>query len=337
MKIDVLCIGDTVVDAFIKLQNAEVHCDIDSNNCTISMPFGAKIPYESATVLYGVGNSANAAVALSRLGLKSALMTDLGGDEYGENSRNSLRKEKVFTDYVRLHAGVATNYHYVLWYRDERTILVKHNAYLRQFDERTLPQCDYVYLSSLGADSMIYHERLANWLHKNPYIKLVFQPGTFQMQVGRKAMNAFYQMAHLLVCNVEEANYILETNLGKSEGGVKKLLHKMSLLGPKIVLITDGPQGAYMYFDRKYYFMPPYPDQKPPFERTGAGDAFTSTFLAGLCYGLSPMDSLSWAPVNSMNVVQHIGAQEGLLTKDQVMSYLRMAANKYPDYVIKEI
>jgi hypothetical protein len=48
MKVDVLCIGDTVVDAFIKLQNAEVHCAIDSSKCTITMPFGAKIPYESA-------------------------------------------------------------------------------------------------------------------------------------------------------------------------------------------------------------------------------------------------------------------------------------------------
>jgi hypothetical protein len=38
MKVDVLCIGDTVVDAFIKLQNAEVHCAIDSSKCTITMP-----------------------------------------------------------------------------------------------------------------------------------------------------------------------------------------------------------------------------------------------------------------------------------------------------------
>jgi sugar/nucleoside kinase (ribokinase family) len=337
MKVDVLCIGDTVVDAFIKLQNAEVHCAIDSSKCTITMPFGAKIPYESAHVLYGVGNSANAAVSLSRLGLKAALMTDLGGDEYGENSRNSLRKENVLTDYVRLHTGVPTNYHYVLWYKDERTILVKHNVYLRQFDEKVLPECEYVYLSSLGADSLLYHDKIVNWLHKNPYVKLVFQPGTFQMQVGRRAMNPLYQMSYVFVCNFEEANYILEANLPKTRANIKKLLQKMNLLGPKIVVITDGPKGAYMYYERRCYFMPSYPDQQPPFERTGAGDAFTSTFLAGLCYGLSPMDALAWAPINSMNVVQHIGAQEGLLTKDELLAYLHRAANEYPDYKAEEI
>ena len=49
------------------------------------------------------------------------------------------------------------------------------------------------------------------------------------------------------------------------------------------------------------------------------------------------MDAITWAPINSMNVVQHVGAQEGLLTKDQIISYLRMAADKYPDYALKEI
>jgi hypothetical protein len=38
-----------------------------------------------------------------------------------------------------------------------------------------------------------------------------------------------------------------------------------------------------------------------------------------------------------MNVVQHIGAQEGLLTKEELLSYLRRAANEYPDYKAEEI
>lgn len=72
-QIDVLCIGDTVVEPFIKLEKAEVHCNIDNVGCTITLPFGAKIPYESATVCAGVGNSANAAVSIARLGLKSSI------------------------------------------------------------------------------------------------------------------------------------------------------------------------------------------------------------------------------------------------------------------------
>jgi sugar/nucleoside kinase (ribokinase family) len=336
-KVDVLCIGDTVVDAFIRLQSAEIHCELDHNNCTITMPYGAKIPYESSTVLYGVGNSANAAVSLSRLGLTSMLATDLGADAYGEESREKMRKEKVMTNFMRLHSGKLTNYHYVLWYKDERTILVKHFPYERTFDAANLPKCDYVYLSSLGGDSLSYHDSIAKWLNENKETKLVFQPGTFQMQVGRKAMDYFYKNSYIFVCNVEEANYILGYHLDKNMENIKILLKKMSDLGPYIILISDGPAGAYMYYNGKYYFMPPYPDQAPPHERTGAGDAFTSTYLAAIALGLTPLEAITWAPINPMNVVQYIGAQEGLLTKDELLTYLLKASSDYPDYHLREI
>ncbi len=325
MRLDVLCIGDTVVDAFIRLQNAEIHCDINDEKCTISLPFGAKVPYENATVLYGVGNSANAAVSIARLGLKSALLADMGNDEYGIKSKKSLENESVNTSLISLHDNIPTNYHYVLWYKDERTILVKHYPYPREFDFDNIPDCEFLYLSSLGADTISYHSKIAGWLNKNPKTKLVFQPGTFQMQIGKKVLEEIYHRTHVFICNIQEAQYILET----AETDIKKLLEKIHKLGPKIVLITDGPKGAYMYNDGKAYFLNIYPDIKPPFERTGAGDAFASTFTAALCYDLSPLEALTWGPINSMNVVQHVGAQEGLLTKDKIMEYLKNAPLEY--------
>ena len=53
-----------------------------------------------------------------------------------------------------------------------------------------------------------------------------------------------------------------------------EIMKMMSWLGPKIVVITDGNKGAYAYNGDEAWFMPPYPDPKPPYERTGAGDAF---------------------------------------------------------------
>ena len=50
-KIDFLAIGDVVTDAFIRIKDASVHCDINNVNCTLSMRFGDKIPFESATVV----------------------------------------------------------------------------------------------------------------------------------------------------------------------------------------------------------------------------------------------------------------------------------------------
>ena len=75
--------------------------------------------------------------------------------------------------------------------------------------------------------------------------------------------------------------------------------------------------------------MPIYPDQKPPVERTGAGDAFPSTFVASIIMGNTIEGALQWAPISSMNVVQHVGAQAGLLNEKELASFLRKAPRSY--------
>ena len=331
-QIDVLSIGDTTCEPFIKLEKAEVHCGIDKVGCTITLPFGSKIPFESKTIVYGVGNSANAAVAIARLGLKSALATELGADEFGEKSLQNFRDENVDISLANTHAGLETNYHYVLWYPPERTILVNHKHYPRALDvaKFNILAPKYIYLSSLPADSLDYHAQLIDWLKKNRNTKLVYQPGTFQMKLGTEALKPLYTLCHLFVVNKEEAEYIL----GVGETKIQELLEKIQKLGPEIVSITDGPKGAYLRCKDensvyKNYFMPIYPDIAPPFERTGAGDAYASTFTAALCMGKTPLEAFKYAPVNSMNVVQEIGAQKGLLTIEKIEDYLKNAPSEY--------
>ena len=80
---DFVAVGDTATDAFIRLKDARVNCSIDDKNCQLCVTFGDKIPFEFDEVVYGVGNAANAAVAAARLGLKSALVSNLGDDDVG--------------------------------------------------------------------------------------------------------------------------------------------------------------------------------------------------------------------------------------------------------------
>ena len=115
------------------------------------------------------------------------------------------------------------------------------------------------------------------------------------------------------------------------------MLPKIATLGPKIVVLTDGVKGAHVFDTRdtnketkgEIWFMPTYPDPKPPYERTGAGDAFASTFTAALVLGMSIPEALSWGPINSMSVVQYVGAQKGLLTRPQLEEYLKKAPPEY--------
>jgi ribokinase len=321
---DFIAIGDTTVDEFIRLKDARVTCDVDNENCSISMKWGDKIPYDFSVLVPGVGNAANAAVAARRLGLSAGLISNIGNDRYGEQVLASFKNENVDTSYIATNESIPTNHHYVLWYESERTILIRHEAYPYLLPTHLIAP-KWLYLSSIGDHSEAFHADLVAWLAMHPETKLAFQPGTFQMSMGKKKLASLYRATELIACNKEEAERILE--IGKTD--IKELLLQMTALGPKVALITDGPSGAYAYDGTTMFKVPMYPDPKPPLERTGAGDATTSTVVVALALGKPLSEALLWGPVNSMSVVQEIGAQKGLLSREALEEYLQKAPTNY--------
>lgn len=326
--IDIVTIGDTTTDAFIRLKDAQVHCKVDNKLCEICMPFGDKIPFEYVKVVKAVGNAANAAVCGSRLGLTVAHVSNLGKDQNGKDCLMELQKNKVITTFVKSHEHRPSNYHFVLWYDVDRTILVNHVEY--DYSLPKFPEPKWIYLTSLASNTFPYHMQIADYLEANPRVKLAFQPGTFQIKLGIEELKRIYARTEVIIVNLEEAQRILHAD----SGNPKILLKGLASFGPKLVLITDGPNGSYMYDGDHYYFMPIYPDPRPPFERTGCGDAFAATFVSALAMGKTPLEALVMAPVSPMSVVQFVGAQEGLLDMDQIDWWLDRAPE---DYKPKEI
>jgi ribokinase len=327
---DFLAVGDIVTEPFIRLTDAHVETMQDTDAKQLCMRFGDKIPYEYAVLAVAVGNASNAAVAASRLGLRSALRSYVGDDRYGPECLAKLTEEGVDTSLMVTEPGKNTNYHYVLWYGSERTILVKHEEF-----SYTVPELSespaWLYLSSLSENSLPYHEALVALLAKHPDTKLAFQPGTFQMKLGKEKLAALYKRSALFFCNKEEAARILGDDAGNDMGA---LLERMRALGPDVVIITDGREGAYAYDGTRKMHVPMYPDTRPPFERTGAGDSFASTVTAALSLGKPLDEALLWGPINSMSVVQEVGAQAGLLTREKLEQYLKDAP---PEYQIRDI
>ena len=317
---DIIGIGDTVIDAFIKLSVG--HTQETAKGTELCLPYGAKIPFESVTVVPAVGNSANAVVSASRLGLKSAIVTFLGKDDNGQDCLERLTKEGVGTEFITQEEGKPTNYHYVLWYGSDRTILIKHAEFVSLLPNIGSPK--WLYLSSLGAHTKDLHFKIADYKKEHPEIKLAFQPGTFQLHLKNELAD-LYKEVDVICMNKEEA----EELLGIGGESIKKIMDGLQALGPKTVILTDGSLGAYMKYENTYFTMPLYPDIAEPYERTGAGDAFFSTFISYLAKGYDAPYAIRRAPINSMNVVQHIGAQEGLLSEEAIEEYLKKAPANY--------
>lgn len=325
-QIDVLSVGDIVTDAFIKLLDDKAVTYENEEGKWLAMPFGTKLPFHHVEILEAVGNAANASVSFARLGLKSGLISNVGGDMHGRDMISSLHKNGVDSRFVRINPDKMSNYHYVLWYKEERTILIKHEEYDYHWPSLKPAEVPkWIYFSSISENAIEYHDEIVRWLQANPEVKMAFQPGTFQIKAGVERLSELYRLTEVLVLNREEAVQVS----GGNYHDLHDLFNRLHAFGPRVVCITDGPDGAYASDGDNRFRMPPYPDPAPPKERTGAGDAFASTFVAALIKGNSIEGALQWAPINSMNVVQNVGAQNGLLSERQLEDYLKEAPEWY--------
>jgi ribokinase len=323
-EFDFIAIGDITTDEFIELRKdrAVVNKDLSGRD-VLSMYFGDKLEFQNAVNVPAVGNSPNAAVSAKRLGLKTGLVCDVGDDEGGVEIMDWLKNEGVDTSFVDIQGGKETNHHYVLRYGPERTILIKHETYEYVVPDMGTPK--WLYLSSVGEHGVQYHHDIADYVRTHPGTKLAFQPGSFQIILGHEALKDVYELCAVFFCNKEEAQQIVSSE----STDIPELLRMVKELGPTIPVITDGPRGAYALAEDGVWHMPMYPDPAPPVDRTGAGDAFSSTFTSALALGLDVPTALRWGPINSMSVVQEIGAQKGLLSRAQIEEYLMKAPQEY--------
>lgn len=323
-KIDILAIGDIATDVFIKITEAETKCDIHGDHCKLCLNYGGKIPYESAKICHAVGNSSNFAIGASRLGITSALMANMGDDKDGADCLDILKKEKVDTNFIKIESGKPSNYHYVLWYDKEHTILTKHEKYEYEWtntkESKEYHSPSWIYLSSLGENSLRFHDEIVNYLKRHINVKLAFQPGTFQIRLGADTLKDIYQRTDILFCNHDEAEKIL----GIEERDISVLIKKIYALGPKLVVITDGVNGSYAYDGNEIIFEEAHVADLFV-ETTGAGDAFSSAFMTAFYLGKDIKTSLKWGSINASSVVSFVGPHEGLLTMKEIerRSYLK--------------
>ncbi len=316
-KFDLISIGDPVIDSFLFVDDIEVK-KIDGKNRAI-ISWGDKLPvqqfYKSVA-----GNATNNAVGSARLGLKTAYFCVVAHDSGGREIIHKMRKEHVATDYIVIDEKHGTNYHTVLSHGGERTIFVFHEH--RKYKLPKLASSRWVYLTSMPEGFQKIYPDLAHYLDRYK-VKLGFNPGTFQLRKGVKLNKPMLERTEVLSLNVQEAQGWVGDVADPEE-----LCKRLVVLGPKSVVLTDGRKGAYSYSGEGFYYIEEYPG--PRIESTGAGDSFTTAYIAALAYGKPHKEALRWGPINAGSVVQKVGPIDGLLSKSQIEITLRKLKKYQP-------
>jgi ribokinase len=298
MKFDVVSFGSAVVDVFIKT-------DISEKKGFMNYPVGEKILIRDIKFDVG-GGGTNTAVAFSRFGLKTGCICEFGNDENGRKILELLEKEKV-RFLGKVIEGELTGYSVILDSKGgERTILTYKGAN----DEVSLLdikrfKTKWLYFSSLLGLSFETQRKLAEAMKKKG-VKIAFNPSNYLIE--KINLKPLLKLIDILILNKEEA----ETLLKKEHKYQKDLLKGLHSLTKGIVIITDKDSLISCYDGIKKCSIVPHKNIKVV-ERTGAGDAFASGFVAGRIVGKSIQECLELGLRESESVIQYFGAKNNLL------------------------
>jgi len=297
----VLCIGDAVVDGFLT---------VDEN---VLIQQGKKIQVDSCQFLLG-GNACNVSIGLSRLGIPSSLCAEIGDDEFSQKIINGLTKEKVDLSLLKQTKGEMSSFAIGIQSKNDRTLFVYHVERKHHFD-LTKTSAEWVYLSSIGKEWKKAYEKVLSLVQNG--VKLAFNPGTPQLKEGYESISEILKNTDVLFLNFEEAQGLVREATKKPEDKeISTLLVRLQDLGPKTVVITNGENGSYSLDINVETRMHSYPAKVV--QKTGAGDAYTSGFLAAKIYGKDIEEAMRWGAANAAAVIEKVGAQRGLLKREEI-------------------
>lgn len=306
MTYDLIAIGESLRDVFYVIDEATLSCSINKEKCLLCLEYAEKIPVRSVVKVPAAGNSANAAVGASRLGLTTALVTWVGKDRAGDHVRDALDADRVDCRYVIVDPKAPTSEATILNYQSERTQLVYFQP--RDYRMPRLAPTRAIYYSAMGKTHAHFDRAILVEIKRQSRAFFVFQPGTTHIRRGLKPLTSLIARSDLFILNKDEAHLLLAD--GKRT--IMNMLEAFHHLGAKTVIITDGENGADGSDGREHWHMPIFDGEAK--ERTGAGDSFAIAVTVATLKGKSLPDALRWGAANSWSVVGQIGPQKGLLT-----------------------
>ena len=308
---DVVTVGSATLDVFVYTELAEIKRKSEK---LIAYPAGSKILIKKLEFMTG-GGGTNTAVAFSRLGLKTAYLGKLGNDYSGKKVIEELRREGV--DFIGVKGEEDfTAYSVILDSKEhDRTILtykgITNHLRFEEINKRKL-KTKWFHFTSLMGLSFLTQKKLARYAEENG-IKLSYNPSEYQIK--RKDISPLLKRTNVLVFNKREAELLT----GESE--VEEQMKKIFGMGPEIVCITDGPNADYASDGKFFYSLKPHKIKIK--ERTGAGDAFASGFLAGLIKKGSIEFAMRLGLANAESVVMYHGAKNKLLTFREALKIMK--------------
>jgi len=303
--LDVITVGTALVDVFI--HSAEMTIDHHQGQVMLCQPLGDKLTVESLVIRSG-GGATNTAAGFQRLGLKTAVVAEIGQDMLAQVVDQELHQDQVETRLLIREKREQTGSSVILVGKDgQRTALVYRGA-ASELEKSDLPidelsSTRWIHLSSVGGRAEVV-QAIFDIAH-HYQVGLSWNPGRLELEAILDSKISFAAPpVQILLLNKEEWEMLTPFQ------------EKLKSTVPQIV-VTNGAHGGTIWTTGQ----PAHKYQAASVtsvDDTGAGDAFGTGFVAAHLHGKTPHQALAWAIANSAAVVQQIGAKPGLLTHAEI-------------------
>ncbi|OGL71451.1 hypothetical protein A3C17_03615 [Candidatus Uhrbacteria bacterium RIFCSPHIGHO2_02_FULL_53_13] len=328
MRFDVLTIGAAVRDVYVHSNAFHVtDSSVVPGKKDACFVLGRKIEVDAPVFCTG-GGATNAAATFGHLGLKVAPICKIGTDALASDVIRDLERHGVYTHALVRDAKTPTGYSVLLTAETgERTAIVYRgaSANLAQGDLPKRLDTDWVYVTSVGGNLSLVKAIFAR-AHASG-AKTAWNPGSRELQHGRKALAPLLSKTDVLFLNREEAVSLTKESRYDTRG----ILRAMKKAVRHTFVMSDGADGSYAVNNTHAFRA--FPTDAPAVNATGAGDAFGSGVISGLIHWNGDLvNSLRLGSLNAESVIGKIGAKEGLL--ERLPGTRRLAAIRVEPYEI---
>jgi fructokinase len=235
------------------------------------------------------GAPANLLAMAGKLGRKTAFMGKVGDDGFGKSLKQTLEQQDIDTSALVLDKAFPTTLAFIHYdstgnrsFSFYRHLGADTQLRPEELQVKVIENCSLFHFGSLSltdepSRSATYEAvALAKTMGKIVSYDPNYRPLLWKSEdLAKEQMGKGIAFAHIMKVSDEELELL--TGLSDIPSAAKKMLS----MGPSLLFVTAGPNGAYYFTDKHTGFIKAY--KVKTIDTTGAGDAFFGAALSMLC------------------------------------------------------
>lgn len=269
------------------------------------------------------GKGANQAVAAARLGSHVSMIGKVGGDAFGEQMLQIIKKEGIDTRFIGVDSQSATGVALItVDAQGQNSISVASGANFALTAEdvrQAWDQIPEVDLLVMPLETPMETIQTAAQIAKARQARVILNPAP-----ARDLDESLLRMIDVIVPNESETERLTGQTIKDRESARKAGLELLKR-GAGNVVLTLGESGALLVEgvpeEPAFEFIPAFP--VPVVDTTAAGDAFVGALASGLGEGLYLAGAAHFANAVAALSVTRPGAQPSLPYRSEVEQFLR--------------